>query len=115
MRRGGFGKESSDQSKKDVPVTPVMKVLHPVTRAVIGLAFAAGPIASLFTWDWRYFAASCFVVAGGLIVGPWVWPHEKVRIEVDPTHDPLGEFTKRLDSGKGRKPNQSDDLKGYGG
>lgn len=96
MRRGGFGKERSDQPEnKKVPVTPVMKVLHPVTRVVVGLAFAAGPIASLFTWDWRYFAASCFVMAGGLIVGPWVWPHEKVRIQVDEAWKP--------------------DLEGYGG
>ena len=83
MRRGGFGRERSDQPHKDVPITPVMKVLHPFTRTVIALAFAGGGVWGLFTWDWRYLAASGFVTAGGLIVGPWVWPHERVRLEVD--------------------------------
>lgn len=72
-------------------MTPVMKQLHPVTRVVMGLAFAAGPIVSLFTWDWRYFAASCFIMAGGLIVGPWVWPHERVRLGADPRPLDLGD------------------------
>ena len=89
MRRGGFGKERSDQpGKKKVPVTPVMKVLHPFTRVVIGLAFAAGGVMTLFSWDWRYFAAASFICAGGLITGPWVWPHEKVRIETDDAWKP---------------------------
>ena len=94
MRRGGFGKESSDQpEKKEVPITPVMKVLHPFTRTVIGLAFAAGGVWGLFSWDWRYVAAGLIVVVGGLIVGPWVWPHEKLRIEVDPNWRPdLGDL-----------------------
>jgi len=95
MRRGGFGKESSDQpAKKDVPVTPVMKVLHPFTRAVMGLAATTGGIWSLFTWDWRYVAAGLCVVAGGLVVGPWVWPHERVRLEAVPL-----DYRKELDLG----------------
>lgn len=82
MRRGGSGAEGSDQpGQKEVPITPVMTVLHPLTRAVMGLGFAANEIVALFLWDWRFAAAGMFVVAGGLIVGPWVWPHEKLRVE----------------------------------
>lgn len=89
MRRGGFGREGSDQpGKKDVPITPVMKVLHPVTRAMVGVGFFGGSIASLFTWDWRYFAASWVLAFSALLVGPWVWPHEKVRIEPDEAWKP---------------------------
>jgi alpha-beta hydrolase superfamily lysophospholipase len=89
MRRGGYGKERSDQpGKKDVPITPVIRVLHPVTRSVIGGAFMGGGVASLFLWDLRYAVAAVIVMAGCLIVGPWVWPHEKLRIEVDPNYRP---------------------------
>jgi hypothetical protein len=82
MRRGGFGKERSDQpGAKDVPITPVMKVLHPWTKVVMGLAFTTGGVWSLFAWDGRYAIAAIIVMVGCLIVGPWVWPHEKLRIE----------------------------------
>lgn len=94
MRRGGFGKSSSDQPKKEVPITPVMTVLHPFTRVVVGLAFTAGGIWGLFTWNWKYVAAGLFVVAGGLIVGPWIWPHEKVRIDLEQI-----DYRKELDLG----------------
>lgn len=88
MRRGGFGKERSDQpGPKDVPVTPVMKVLHPFTKGMIGVTVSGCGIASLFTWDWRYFIASLFATGGALLVGPWVWPHERVRLEE--VHHPL--------------------------
>jgi len=33
-------------------------------------------------------------VAGGLVVGPWVWPHERVRLEVVPL-----DYRKELDIG----------------
>lgn len=91
MRRGGFGKEASDQPHKDVPVTPVVKVLHPVTRIVMALAFVAGGNSALFLWDARYAIAAVFVMVGCLIVGPWVWPHERVRLEQAPRTLELGD------------------------
>lgn len=82
MRRGGHGREASDQpGKKDVPITPVMRVLHPMARVVIGLAFVGGGLAALWTWDGRYAIGAVIVMIGTFIVGPWVNPQDKVRIE----------------------------------
>lgn len=94
MRRGGSGKESSDQpDKKIVPITPVNRVLHPFTRTVMGLAFTAGGVWSLLAWDGVYAVCGIIVMVGCLIVGPWVWPHEKMRIKVDPNYRPdLGDW-----------------------
>jgi hypothetical protein len=82
MRRGGFRREGSDQpDKKEVPITPVMRVLHPMSRVVMGLAFVIGGLSALWTWDGRYAISAVFVMIGALIVGPWVWPHEKILVE----------------------------------
>lgn len=80
MRRGGFGREESDQpGPKEVRITPAVKVLHPIPRACIGLAVTGGGVATLFMWDWRYFTAGLMVALGGLIVGPWQDPQEPVE------------------------------------
>jgi len=89
MRRGGYGKEAGDQpDKESVKVTPITRVLHPLTRVVIGVLLTAGGVWTLFTWDWRYVAAGLMTTLGGIIVGPWVWPRDQVRIEVDPNYRP---------------------------
>lgn len=92
MRRGGFGKEGSDQPEQQgVKITPIVRVLHPMTRVVIGLAIAAGGVWTLFTWDWRYFAASLWVLIGGLIVGPWVNPVlSYITSDANPDEDGVG-------------------------
>lgn len=94
MRRGGFGQESSDQpGKKEVPITPVIKVLHPAMRTFIGLALAAGGVASLFLWDWRYLSTGLILTLGGLIVGPWRDPQEPYITGPDPNFRPdLGDW-----------------------
>lgn len=80
MRRGGTGKERSDQPHNREVTISTTRVLHLVPRVCIGVALTGGGIASMFMWDWRFIGAGLMVTLGGLIVGPWVDPHEKARV-----------------------------------
>lgn len=87
MKRGGFGKEVSDQPES-AKFTPIRNVLHWVPRACIGVALTGGGIAGMFMWDWRYVAAGLLVTIGGLIVGPWIPPMPPYYVSVDPEWKP---------------------------
>jgi hypothetical protein len=95
MRRGGFGKERSDQTGKDPVTISTVKVLHPITRVIVNVAWVAGGIASVFLWDWRYISAGMMVVLGGCIIGPWRAPMP-YYISLDPDRDPLLDLKNRL-------------------
>lgn len=86
MKRGGFGQEASDQPHP-TKFTELSRVLHWVTRVVIGIAFTVGGIAGMFLWDWRYVAAGLLVVLGGLMVGPWVPPMPPHYVPEEPRDD----------------------------